>query len=282
MNSPIILRAPAVSLAPNAVLELDPVGLENPFRTPMLVDEIRFYAEAGSGALQLIPRVEIKLGREPITHGYMPIRLLAKVMNGSMASGNTFLAFSVWKLDKPLYVPPNQRLSIRVASVVTSSDASATVLVSCQLAGRSLSSKEPIPKSIWLPYGAFWTTPVVSNGAIFENQSAESDLVNPFDMPIQVQRFVGYHSAERTIKYQLATQLTTVQAVDSFGNILVRDKTPFSHLFCILDRTWTVRATLQPKGFYIFNTIQDYTLAGPVLGNQCGIGMVGYREVPLT
>lgn len=294
MNSPIMLKPTAVTLAANAVKELDTTMLQNPFRTPMLVDEFRFTVGTTLDARQFIPQVEIKIGREPLTHGYVPVRLLGKFMWGGPAYlTNPSYAYSVWKLDKPLYVPPDQYISIRAASKIYSSSASESVTLSAEIVGRSLSSKDPVPKRIALPWATAWVCPINAGyGAVFENNSAEADVVNPFDVPLNVLRFIGLHSdgsvyasfsgSGRPIR---ATEYTTVHASDSFGNILIRDPTPFTHLFSTTDRCWTVRARLQPKGFYIFNTTQDYSdllvSTGPTVV-QLGIGLIGYREVPLT
>jgi hypothetical protein len=141
------------------------------------------------------------------------------------------------------------------------------------------------------------------------DQSTPSDLYNPFEPELHVQRFVG-----RFLNFQIgnsgtpddnnygdlkgvmtfADELvdfsnniplagTFVSAQDSFNNILIRDPTPFYHVFAAIDRSWTMNCVLPPKGFYLFTvdrlwayleTQFNYTAAATV-----GIGMISWRDV---
>ncbi len=134
------------------------------------------------------------------------------------------------------------------------------------------------------------------SGVDQSDQSTPSDLYNPWDQDLHVQRFVGRLMGQpigedqqrmglASVVVDFTTGLpstgTMVSAQDSFNNILIRDQTPFAHVFEFLDRAWTVNCVLPPKGFYLFTVDRLWsgyrvTTASTV---TVGIGMTGWREV---
>lgn len=293
MNSPILLSSGELTIPKWSTVEPETTRMQNPFRTPMLIDEIRFRTNAlGFFNGLMSSKVEILLGRSPLTNGMVPIGNLCKVLlDGNFGSDGGALPYfhHTWKLPKPLYVPPEELLTCRL-HYSGEFGGSATTVMQVTYAGRSLPSNFPRPKTQWLPWAAAFQTAslALTDGNSDETISDQADLVNPFDEPLRVQRFIGRtlrnnNLAANELGQQAGDQapstMTFVRAVDSFGNILVRDPTPFTHLFQFVDRTWTVNAVLPPKGFYLFQINRDYTITVANTSFAHAISMVGYREV---
>lgn len=255
----------------------------NPFRSPILIDELRFYGFFGRSELQFGAQVDIRLGREPLTNGWTDVLLLGELANNYNNSNNQqMLGWRPWTFLKPLYLPPGEELTIKVLGGYDSSDSGANAQVwSVKAAGRRLFEDDPIPDVLHIP----WVSSFISKannglGTHFTN-TTPADLVNPFNETLHVQRFVGLHNMTYLLPAR-AMRSTTIQAADSFGNILIRDPTSFTSIFTPLHLSWTVHATLQPKGFYLFSVLEDYAAySGAFTSVQWGLSLVGYRQVAL-
>lgn len=309
----------------------DSTLLENPFSSPMLLDEIRFrlppteaYNNSGTttdGADWSRLRIELKLGNVPLTNGFVPLSLLGKVLSDGVAGG----AFSTspyavltesasssggatcftWKLPRSLFIPARDFLRVtayfQTHSAPTAGTAVSTRTVTIMYACRPLPKNAPTPRRLCFPWVTFFQPADLTcpGAADTFDQSTPADLFNPFDQDLHVQRFVGrvmgqstwgdvntnagLASANVDFANGQITYGTLISAQDSFNNILIRDRTPFSHVFNFLDRSWTVNCMLPPKGFYLFNV--DRLWAGypnPGYTNfvgSVGLSMVGWREV---
>lgn len=294
MNSPILLNA-TVSVSPGANSEIsDPTRLQNPFRTPMLLDEIRFFPqtqtfsglEVWQTLLRLALQVDLRLGRVPLTNGPVSISCFGKSLNDatrylSLESGGPF----TYKLPKPLFLLPEEYLVPRVYHNPAFGTSEAQVLEVIYV-GRSLPADFPRPQVRHIPWIAqapkLDATITTSGDTIV--QTTEADLVNPFDVPLKVQRFIGdfYNSVDRAgnvgVTADVQGELTLMRAVDHEGGILVKDSTPFSHLFGYNDRSWTVNTVLAPKGFFIFFIERNYAgLSGDPVTTAPIFTMTGYR-----
>jgi hypothetical protein len=260
----------------------------------MMVQEIRIRRLAPANLMAILGlRMRLRLGSEELTKGFVPLGCLGKVLNDETSMGNGGHNSFVWRLPKPLYVPPSELL---VPSFFTAPGASAPNDYPHEVsyAGYSLEG-EPPPSEVHLPWASAWVPRKVlvpADVATSQNYidiSKTGDFPNPFPVPLHVQRFIGRYefgtySESANVGQDLAGFLTTVTATDSAGNILVRDPTPFSHLFSPIDRCWTVNAVLPPKGFYRFRMERNFAgyavYSGTPTYFNLGIGMVGWRTVP--
>lgn len=304
MNSPILVSSGFLTMNANQAVGPDPSRMTNPYKTPMLVDEIRFRTTrvGGNGpGPQLSLLVELKLGRIPLTNGFVPAYALCKQSpatdNNFGTTPSAYVVSTTWKLPKPIYVPYGEYLSFRVMYDPTLTPAYASTTAEVSYAGRSLSSGTQKPASVWIPWATSFPIPLLAQQELTAVSSStistQSQLVNPFDDVLYVQRFIGrtWQSQEAqelgplgggtpATGVDLAFKYTMVRATDSLGNILVRDPTPFPHLFQFVDRTWNVNTVLPPKGFYIFQVDRDYP-AGGVKALAHNITMIGYHELRL-
>ena len=92
---------------------------------------------------------------------------------------------------------------------------------------------------------------------------------------------MGLASANVNLNTGILTCGTLVSAQDSFNNILIRDRTPFAHVFDAIDRAWTVNCVLPPKGFYLFTVDRLWTTYNAEVRfvGTVDISMIGWREV---
>jgi hypothetical protein len=285
----------------------DTTRLENPFNAPMWIDEIRFRLPEVEGVTKGEAwsrlRVELKLGNNtPLTNGFVPISLLGKVLTdsdviGEAGSPDVF----TWKLPKPLWIPAREflRPTIYYETYSGAPARTVTVIYCC----RPVPQGTPAPTAMQIPWVTYFKPPDLSCSAATPaanttNQSTPADLYNPHDEELHVQRFVGrlmgrdlgesddhmsLASARINLTNGLVTTGTMISAQDSFNNILIRDVTPFAHVFDFIDRAWTVNCVLPPKGFYLF-TVDRYWanyLPAEAFVATIGISMVAWREVKI-
>ncbi len=303
MISPLILQAQITPPLGGGSFGLaDTTRLENPFQTPMWIDEIRFRladsAVLGGPSWSRL-KVELKLGNITLTNGFVPIGLLGKVLNDSFGETRAPICFT-WRLPKPLFIPARELLRPTLyLEPFTANDLKTVTIIYCC---RPLPVGTPTPTTLQIPWVTYFKPPnLVMTGAVdTTNQSTPSDLFNPWDEELRVQRFTGrlmgsytgagiedsdymsLASAQVNLATGKPTYGTFVSAQDSFNNILIRDATPFAHVFDFIDRAWTVNCVLPPKGFYLFTVDRYWSGYTPTLGTTTatvGIGMVGWREV---
>jgi hypothetical protein len=296
--SPLLLQAQIVPPAGGGSFGLaDTSRLENPYQAPMWLDEIRFRLPTSTGttsefAVASSMKVELKLGDIPLTNGFVPIPLFGKVLNDITQGGGAF----TWRLPKPLFIPARELL--RPTAYFEPYSGAPTKTLTVTYCCRPLPRGTPTPKTLQIPWVTYFKPDYLTvPGAVdTTNQSQPSDLFNPWNEYLHVQRFIGEFfvrnidtggagfmslaSANINLSTGLLTTGTLVSAQDSFNNILVRDQTPFSHLFSIVDRAWTVNSLLPPKGFYLFTLDRLWSAYGGAATATVGIGMVGWREVP--
>jgi hypothetical protein len=148
--------------------------------------------------------------------------------------------------------------------------------------GRSLPRHAPVPKVVYLPYVSSWIATARVGGANYTEESTQTDLHNPHNSPLHIQRMLGrIHTAVDTDATQAEQRLTTVRIVDSTGFIVVKDATPFGHLVRHPDRAVTFNATMPPKSWMKVFLAQTYSTLGAGDTHRTYISLVGHREVRL-
>lgn len=301
---PIIL-SDRITVSAGQIRQAQSVNLQNPFRAPMLIDEIRYRVAASNSPSGVSDgywglRVRHTLGRTPLMSDFIPIGALCRVLgsegaNLSPVSDEVAVSdgWFTWKLPKPLYVPGTEYLNTEVFNSnvpgsVYGSVGSNSFTLEVAYSGKTVEF-DAKPKVIAVPWAALYEAPAVpvTPGEFFSNKSSEANLRNPFNELLHVQRFIGRAANSRLFNAfqefdaSTMTERTTVRAADSFGRVFVRDQTPFFHLFTFPSRTWTVNTKLQPKGFFIFEIQRDYTdlVSTNAVENSEVISMIGHREV---
>lgn len=305
---PLSLSA-QVTLSPGTVVEPQTTNLQNPTGSPYLIDEIRVKIIDTNSLRIPDPHIAIGmslyLGREPLTNGFVPIGNFGRVLLNSFLQGQENAKWEfTWRLFRPILLHPGEFLVPRFnytpnLGVVSNPD-DESIQIGIVYAGRRIIDPAfQMPEKMVVPWVSSFqlsTQDWDPSSGFVTDVSKESDMVNMFDSPLFVQRFIGRYGwlsrttfpdpAEPEItnsRSLLATAYTMVRAVDSKGTILVRDPAPWTQVFHYPDRCWDVHTTLPPKGFYLFTVDRDFAALTDIGGNTLNafgvISMVGYREI---
>lgn len=316
-NSPIGLVQQVALANAGEMKSANAVYLENPYRTPVWVDEIRFEltdtdpaSNASTPGLGLITSVKLDLGRNPLTNNYLPLAMLCQMLNNEEMQAEVF----TFRLPAPLWLPSGEIVKVQFLSTLFGQDPTRffrATSIRLSINGRSIPYGTTPPQTINLPWvTAYVGAPVsVPDGTAVtaSQESTKADLQNSFEGPLHVKRFVGRllsfnngpHSNERNVSEvgsygllqtqnvaQVAERYVRVRLTNTDGQITAVAPTPFAHLFSSLDRSWAVNTLLRPKGFYVAQVDFDV----PAFSDENGaahiyvpmISMIGHREVVLV
>ncbi len=301
-GEPLLLSASG-TIAPNTGGTIPTLALANPDHKPMLLDELRFQVTLGGRACGGVVKCSLKLGEIPLTGGFIPLWGFGKaedlLQERFVAAGtvNAGVAEYVWRLSRPLFIPGNLAL---VPQFFASPYLGRPVSVKVSFVGRQLPAMTT-PRILEIPYIASYESKqfVLGDGSVQTDSSAEDQLLNPFNVPLQIERFVGrYMHFNPEIVIQGATgvveeifdlvgvdtmdALLAIRMTNSLGDPIVRINTPFRAVFDPLTRSWEIPHEMAPLAYY-----KAYlTTGGPVMdtgytSTQFGIAqisMVGYRD----
>jgi len=271
-NRPILLSTSFTIAANSAAMPPDSYALVPPFEEPLFLDEIRFNYLSYSGNIRPQNDIRVELlmgGSQSLTHLPVPLSALntspqpylfslplqPAVPGPSNASiprnGITF------KLPKPMYLNASNyadRLYPKIYNN-TAYPITMNVAYACRRAEKGIQ-----PEENWYPYIASYTTPefqLNSSSAPFVFESTANDLVNPYSVPVMVDRLVGFIGSNRVLApgdaYTSETyvgELLYAKLLDSNGNPVVRDLTYFNALFNLQQNSWNARGVLWPHEFF--------------------------------
>lgn len=279
--------------------------LLNPNRGPMLIDQFRFSVPTidellrGGNTVALSKvAAEIKIGSiplmsAPVTLGAFVPRYIGQydtLLQRAVGTVGGFVDWTLtWHLAKPIYVPQDVSVSVRLvrqrvfANAGNDTGTCPSGPIRVTIAGRSLPENEPNPEKIWVPW--------VSETKAAQTESSEflskdSDLINPHPEPLNIKMLCGINLPEQSATgdhYSTYADLR-VQMTASNGTAIVRDRVPFGILFPIDRGALEVDAYLQPGEF--IRCALDIPEVPPGADAQearvqfTAIGMTGYRQIP--
>lgn len=291
-NRPILLTTTVPVPAGDVREPPDKYALQPAFNEALLLDEIRFdylqfydYStspgEGGAFPWNDI-RVELTMGGS-VSFTYQPVPLAA--LN---TSPNPYLFrygynSVVFRLPKPLYLNPGDMFVPRFHNRTQRN-----IEIQVTYAAR----RTPVrPSENWYPYITSYTTaqfPMTASTDSFLFESTPSDLVNPYDVPLLVDRLVGYIggpgplSESGTSIYDYVGEYLNVRLFDSNERPIVRDLTPFNALFNLQSRAWQMKAILHPHEYYIAQLSYENNAAQYVVNtsiyNNANIILIGSRR----
>jgi len=305
-GEPVCLSAGMV-LEPGAVGAPNVIALRNISALPLEIHEIQFTSQATStgfafgntgGLIGGAIDCNMAIGDIPITNGFVPIWNFGKASNlvvenlVQVGVGNAYVTNYneyTWRLATPLVIDPNSLVTpvFRHRNLIP-----LPITLTITFKGRIIA---PIQKrSRIVP----WVSCYISKAFDFQNNStdtefsSEENLVNPFTIPVQVNRFVGRMLRSANL-YGTAVpnneddagyigSLLNVSIVDSYGAAIVADDTPFALVFDSATRSWETNFVMQPSVYYRVKTTQaggPFNLGGGVATVQAFISVVGEREV---
>jgi len=316
-EAPIHLAAQA-TLTAGSSSGVNAESLRNPLNLPMLIDQIKFQIRSPIGGLAGLPTLPILTGatiaasftldEQHLTSGFIPLWCFGRSLRVDTAeidpggesngqnSGNYHAHFR-WNLPKPLYIAPGQALTPHIAHLGFIPQA-ATVIVS--YAARTMSPGYRPKGKIAIPWVSAYTSKVFNAYSVADSEvSKETDLVNPFDIPINVQRMIGrinllnntaQSGGANAINVLTPTidaadfgsNLLTIRMFSSRGEPLIPNLSLFQSVFQHPTKSWEVPHQMPPRSFYA----AELQKAAPVDQNttflmQAFISIVGYRDVEI-
>lgn len=297
-SAPLLMTASTGIILPGSSVECDSEALTVPFRKPAIIDEVRWSVRRSGGSNPNVYNpgglvgCRLSLGGLDLTNKFVPLWLFGPVIQDpgltERVSDTDFGAALVnfatfrWKMPVPLEVPSG--LSLR-AEISLAADNFGDTQVDIAYAGRYLGARDKIAKTLRVPYVSTFIT---KRGDTYA-ESGEKDLWNPFQVPLNVQRFVGrleYRDSGRGFTVNEAVDPTTIHAVkvkmrDSVGDVITRGEPHFYSIFEGSRRAWTFGRQLHPKEQYYATVfgLENSLDAGVFTNAQ--VSLVGWREAEI-
>jgi hypothetical protein len=298
--------------------KLNAIKLSNPSRTPMLIDEIRFISPSALVNPFMYVDTQLKFAWNQITNSFVPIGLLGGVFNRRFLNGSyvaqtlrtqvsnlTFSFVQVWRFPKPVYLDPNEIVSVEfrlneqfnaaLATQFSTTIDNITFPITCAMVCRSLPIGTPPPKQLQMPWATHWRTVNFANAVETTDRSTVLNLVNPHREDLKIQAFVGriftqFDDAIENRLDQFATGTNpalyerdiTVTANHVNGAQLVKDPTPFGQVFSTVDNCWYPNAILKPNDYYIFTMQADLRAYDPNVLPTPAVNSVNYGLIALN
>jgi hypothetical protein len=313
VGDPIHLTAAIANLQPGAGgAGVNVKALVNPGPGPIEVHGFKFRVRSStyvpSGALI---GCRLDLGEFPLTNGFVPIYAFGRAENPvaeqvTSGSDGGVIKFGyaqyTARLARPIYLPEGAAVRPQLQH---RGQSTSPADVQISVFGRMLDRRSPLPTSLKLPYWAVYVSKSFALGLADAETSSESDLYNPFDVPLHLERFVGrinylyaigvnesistelegeslaqVPSLRNYMGDALAQLLVTI--TDSNGFPVVKRPTPFRLVFDHYTRSWPLTHQLPPRGFYrveLTNTAPFFAGVAQPVTLQPTISMMGWREV---
>src|SRR5574342_27232 len=295
---PVHLTA-TVNLPSSSSAGVNSISLKNPMGRPMEILEIKFelsYQTGTNSFLGSLIGCKLNLGKLPLTNGFVPTALFGRAENSNLevqgAAGTTnptIVNTYTWRLAKPFYVPSD---SLLVPEFVHRGLIQNAIDVRVSYSGRTLLTNEK-PKKVYVPLATSWLSRTFDLALAGTDQSTETDLVNPWEEVLHLQRISG-----RVPQLQLADQIilesphigyyqaVNVRMVDSFGRRIIQPFMPFADAFPLANKSWEADgAVMDPKSYMIAYIRKDTPITSVSEQSteiQERIGLVGYRELGET
>jgi hypothetical protein len=298
MSIPILV-SDSVVIPPGGTAVANAGRLSSPFRQAIVIDEIRWstynaveitgvFDDTPSWNVGAVVRTKLNIGRVDVTNGFVPIWLFGTTMQANYFVEVNAVRFSVpnandeavvvshyrWRLPRPLYLAPGNALqsSFQHNDVLT---LMGDTTVHVAYAGRYATPEDKPKNGAWeVP----WVTPYLPAANVVHAQSSEKDLVNPFLVPLNVQRML--YRAVR-VSDALCVETTDSAGVeilikDSHGVNIIRDAVSPAVAMDMPRRAWTFQTVLNPKERYNV-TFTGMTDASPEQ-DSVQLAMVGWRN----
>lgn len=210
-----------------------------------------------------------------------------------------------FKLDEPLFLPPGVAIEATLRSFGGFDKA---IICSVVASGRVVPNK-PTPHKVKIPWVCAYASKSFGRTESGSDQSSESQLLNPFNVPVTVRRFVGrlaqltndstigiiyINDADNLfgpgggVLGYYATE-SKIRMFDSVGSPIIRVATSFRNVFDAKNRSWETNHKLPPRQYYkVFyekdTSVDPAFIFAPPTGTtrtQIQVSFVGWREETL-
>lgn len=312
VGDPIHMTASVVGLnAGSSGAGVNVKALRNPGPGAIEIFGIKFRLRSSQPITGALVGCRLDLGDFQLTNGFVPLyafgraeNLLAEQTSDGASPPAACYTEYICRLSRPIYVPLGAVVRPQLQHKGLTS---ATVDVHISMFGRMLPEDAPLPDRLLLPYWAAYVSKTFQAGTVDSDASTESDLANPFDVPLRMERFVGRISMFSGAALTFAASMIELEnnpfgfssgsfptfgdiptqiscsIIDSNGYPVVKRLTPFRLVFDAETRSWPVTHELPAGGYYLINMANAAWISGnpftsAVFVQPC-ISMLGWREV---
>jgi hypothetical protein len=302
----VSLFSPFSNISPGGVKTPDTSGcFVNFYKSPIWIEDMIFdwdwvvpsrTAQTYGTPLGDAIRVSLRYRNNPMTNGFVPVNLLARSENWRantppfLAEGESVHTTYTWHFPCPLWLPPNVPLSIEVFH---QNDFVVDVAAEAQdvniTARGYLDESDEVPDYIDIPYATAFLGAVQSNvvGATtgleppIVEQTAQTDLFNPFTEPLNVARLqyeisVSSHGVDTSSaananfaptdatsaqdqtsqllagqNYALDRRYVMIKMTSSSGRSLIKQFVPIGSVISSNNRSLDTKSLLDPGAYYI-------------------------------
>lgn len=274
-------------------------------------------------------RIRAGYRNHPLTNGYVPVNLLGRTRNWQASTpsfiqaAQTVHSTFVWEFPTPMWLPPNVPLTISALhqnDFAVQSAATSTLSLDITIRGE-LDEVGIIPRYIDIPYasaflGAVQSTvgPPTGVAPPVTERSGQSDLYNPFDVPLSVERLsyeisLSSHGKDGATNanfaptdstsaqdqtaqilagqnYGLDRRYVTMKLAAAVGRALIKDLIPIGAVLSANDRSLDLRTVLDPKQFYIATIVSQFPTftdrGSQPFQMRTGVSIIGSRRLTLA
>lgn len=328
------------NIAPGAIKSPDTSGcFVNFYKHPILIEDIVFdwdwlvpvrTAQTYGTPLGDAIRVFLRYRNNPLTNGYVPVNLICKSTNWEantpqlLQSGVTVHSTFTWHLAAPLWLPPNVPLNFDIFHQNDFAVDVPAVAQQVDVTARGfLEETDTLPDWIDLPYATAFLGKVQSNTVggttgleppVVE-QTAQTDLFNPFTEPLMVDRLqyeisVSSHGNEGAggananfaptdatsaqdqtsellagQNYGLDRRYIQIKMTSASGRSLIKQFVPIGSVISSNERSLDTKSILDPGAYYIAFLQEQmplFTDRQPLpFQMRVGLSLVGSRRVTI-
>jgi hypothetical protein len=281
-GSPVILST-SITLQPGETSEVGAERFRPPIGQAVEIHEARFMLRSVGAISGAAVGGKFTLGARLFTNSYVPLNVLGRVSTpydeeqGQDTVGTTLYnaPSAVWKFDKPLIVQPGETVIPTFQHFGMGGEA---ITVYVAYVGRTMRPFKPASRAF--PYVASWTSDSVAMATGGLVRSNEHDLANKTGFPLNAKRFVGrvlIDGDDLRLEDSVAAALTKVTMRDSWGHLLISEKTPFRTAFAAMTRAWECPHVVPIDAHYLTEVEFEVDAASTVTA-QAQISLAGYWE----
>ena len=200
-----------------------------------------------------------------------------------------------WRLKYPLFIPPGAVLAPTFTALGQNHF---PVRIEISYHARTREAGYHPKNGVMVPWVTSFSSKAfdnVENTVAGSDASIETDLVNPFSVPLEISRLVGVqalivngfgdagNAGEDNTDHRF--RLSTTQIRSSRGDDIARTPLHFNGLFPFSWRAWDIPGgwQLAPGEFYQLNLgvgpVEYPTTNGQIGRAQYSVGMIGYRSI---
>lgn len=251
-------------------------GIRNTDSVGVLIDQISFTAlSTVSNTPTTSLLVELRYRNQPLTSSYVCLAGISWPQNEGVEDPSHGDVATIRFAD-PMYLAPGEFIDVSIRNDLVPLN---VMTVNVVATGR----QAPEPAKRYLPFLCSYLGPAYAPGAAISDQSAATDLMNPFPVPLRIERMIGriannpytYYSFQPPDAYWLDF---SARIYDNHDRYWVSGPVPLPAIFDTNINSWPVNTRLGPRDFLHLEFEGTLSAAAQFNYLAC-VGFVGSREI---